>query len=168
MSLDPHAFVIATFWDSPISLSVSYKKKVRKFMSVRKRVQESRQNSTHNTRTISQNYSQQIRDAVEYNTTQVILWRGNRSWRKKSFSIEYDRNDICLTQSSFSFFSSSSYTRMILDRIERYERIRENVCDTYNPKPIPSTSCSPSKPPQSPLHRRLRSCCLFHTRKEKE
>ena len=84
--------------------------------------------------------------------------------KKKSFSIEYDRH---VSHSSSSFFSSS-YTRMMRDQIESHERMRESVCDTYRSNPTSSTSCSSSKPPQSPLHRRLRSHLLFHKRKQKK
>ena len=57
---------------------------------------------------------------------------------------------------------------MMRDRIESHERMRESVCDTYLPNSTTSTSCSSPKPPQSPLHRRLRYWSLFHTRKKRK
>ena len=113
-------------------------------MWVRK-VQLSQQNKTHSINISNNSWTT---DTVEYNTAHVILF-----WRPLHFEDES--------------FSRSSYTHMMRDQIESHERMRESVCDTYRTNSTPPTSCSSSKPLQSPLHRRLRSRFLFHTRRKK-
>ena len=133
------------------------KKSKKMNVSTKKSQRITSKQHTQHTNYISKQFT---KSEIQLNTTQLksSCKEEIEVEEKKSFSIEYDRNDMCLTQSSFSFFSSSSYTRMMRDRIESHERMRECVRDTYHANSIPSTSCSSSKPPQSHLHLCLRSC----------
>ena len=96
-------------------------------MSVRKRVKESHQNSTHNTRTMSQNYSQNQRySRIQHSSSHLV--KRKSKLKKKKASRSNMTETTCVSHSSFSFFLSSSYTRMMQDQIESHERMRESVC----------------------------------------
>ena len=141
------------------------KKSKKMNVSTKKSQRITSKQHTQHTNYISKQFATNQRYSRIQHSSSHLVKRKSKLKKKKASRLNMTAQR-CLTQSSFSFFlSSSSYTCMMRDRIESHGRMKESVRDTYPTKTISSTSCSFSKPPQSPLHPRLRSCYLFHTRK---